>query len=220
MTTLNRLAETDILMVFLAIVSVALLFLEVVTNLSASQQKLLTYIDLLIAFTFLAEFFYSLYKAPNRRHFFRKYWWELLAAIPFTTPTTQALRVINIVRLLPLIQSLRIVRLIVRFRIILFASNKFTRQTALIYVMLLLGIVIISGALIFYHYEAGVNPRIHSIWDSFYWATITTATVGYGDIYPVTTGGRFVAIALIFSGIGTLGAFITIMESYIIKKEG
>ncbi|MGI8848483.1 MAG: potassium channel family protein [Candidatus Dormibacteria bacterium] len=41
-----------------------------------------------------------------------------------------------------------------------------------------------------------------STWDGVWWAITTVTTVGYGDIYPHTTGGRIVAIALMLVGIG------------------
>ncbi len=212
----NRIALIDILMVVLSLLSVFLLFFEVISSISPTQIKIIGYVDLSIAFIFLLEFCYKLLKSNNRIRFVRRYWWELLAAVPITSYTTQALRILKVIRIFPFIESLRLVRFIARFRLILLLSKKYTKQTALLYVMAIVGAIIIVGAAGFYKYEHGVNPRVRTFGDSVYWATITTATVGYGDIFPVTSGGRIIAVMLIFSGLGTLGAFISIIESYII----
>lgn len=50
--------------------------------------------------------------------------------------------------------------------------------------------VLILAALMF----SGLEHK--SIWDSFWWACVTAMTIGYGDLYPVTTGGRIVGIFL------------------------
>jgi voltage-gated potassium channel len=44
-------------------------------------------------------------------------------------------------------------------------------------------------------------------------------TVGYGDIYPVTSGGRGVAVLLMRVGIGTLGTYTGLIASYVIENR-
>ncbi len=51
----------------------------------------------------------------------------------------------------------------------------------------------------------GINPNVHNFGDALYWALITTTTVGYGDVVPVTPEGRILAGALVFVGIGLVG---------------
>jgi voltage-gated potassium channel len=79
--------------------------------------------------------------------------------------------------------------------------------------------VIIAGALGFHYFEFGKNANVKTFFDSVWWAIVTTTTIGYGDIYPVTTGGRIVAIILIFTGISALGAFIAAVDAYFINKN-
>jgi voltage-gated potassium channel len=61
-----------------------------------------------------------------------------------------------------------------------------------------------------------INPNIRSIGDAFWWAVVTSTTVGYGDISPVTAEGRIIAIMLI--GIGAIGAFTATVASFFVAQ--
>lgn len=52
-----------------------------------------------------------------------------------------------------------------------------------------------------------------SIWASIYWALVTGTTLGYGDLYPTTVGGRIITCMWIFCGILVLGLPISIIGS-------
>lgn len=58
---------------------------------------------------------------------------------------------------------------------------------------------VVTGFL-FYYFEAGQNPQVFSFFDVFWWWVVTSATVGYGDIVPVTDAGRIVAVFAIVTG--------------------
>ncbi|MCB0197083.1 MAG: NAD-binding protein [Anaerolineae bacterium] len=65
---------------------------------------------------------------------------------------------------------------------------------------------------------AVVEPRIELL-DAMWWSIVTLTTVGYGDIYPQTLGGRFIALIIMFSGIGVLAAFSATIASVLVDRK-
>ncbi len=71
------------------------------------------------------------------------------------------------------------------------------------YVIVLVAVAAIAGALIVLQVESGApGSNIASLGAALWWALSTVTTVGYGDRYPTTTEGRVVAFALMLLGLG------------------
>ena len=51
------------------------------------------------------------------------------------------------------------------------------------------------------------------------WAMVTVSSVGYGDIYPVTTGGRLTAMLLMLIGVGVLGSYVAAITNYVVGNR-
>jgi voltage-gated potassium channel len=65
-----------------------------------------------------------------------------------------------------------------------------------------------------YYFEHETQPdKFASVFHSLWWAVITLTTVGYGDIYPVTIGGRFFTVAVLMVGIGIVAVPAAIVTS-------
>jgi voltage-gated potassium channel len=166
-----------------------------------------------IAFIFLAEFAIKFFLADSKGKFFKSNWWYLLASIPITTPATQALRLLRLLRLV------RLLRLNVGAKEIAEYLKRFIKQTHLVYVFIIWGAIIFTATVAFFVLEHATNPNVHTLFDSFWWAMATVTTIGYGDIYPITTGGRIVAMFLMITGIGTSGIFTALVASFLIKQK-
>ena len=214
--------RAELIILTLALVSVLLLVYEMAVELAPHQQWILERVDLAIAFIFLTDFAWRFYKAPDRRYFFRTSWWELLAAIPLTTETAQALRGMRLLRLVRLLRLLRVVRFAVRLKILLDRARVFGERTNLVEISSIVAAIVLTGAAAFHYFEFGHNPNVQGFGDSIWWAIITVTTVGYGDIYPITTAGRVIATLLLVTGLGTFGTWAASMAAWIMegrKKE-
>jgi hypothetical protein len=64
---------------------------------------------------------------------------------------------------------------------------------------------VIAGSTAILHFETAPESNIRTADDAIWWAISTITTVGYGDRYPVTTEGRFVAALLLITGVGLFG---------------
>jgi voltage-gated potassium channel len=200
---IERLHESlwkEVIIVFLALLSVGLLIYELSNELAPDQTALIHTLDLLICTVFLADFAIGLTLATSRRHYIRHNWVDLIAAIPLSDGVFRSLRSVRILRLV------RIVRVAVRVRRVGLLSEKVANESAkYIYAVVITAIVILSGAVAFFSMEQGINDNVATFFDALWWAVVTSTTVGYGDIYPVTTAGRIVGMILMFFGIGLVG---------------
>ena len=73
--------------------------------------------------------------------------------------------------------------------------------------LLAAGILLYLSAVGIYYFEREAQPEhFQSILHSLWWAVATLTTVGYGDIYPVTTGGRVFTFVVLVCGLGIVAA--------------
>jgi voltage-gated potassium channel len=63
------------------------------------------------------------------------------------------------------------------------------------------------------------GSNIKNFGDGLWWATTTVTTVGYGDRFPVTTEGRFLAALLMITGISLIGVITASVASWFVKMS-
>jgi voltage-gated potassium channel len=63
------------------------------------------------------------------------------------------------------------------------------------------------------------GSNIHGFADALWWAITTVTTVGYGDRFPVTAGGRGVAVVLMLVAIGLIGVLTATVASYFVEQQ-
>ena len=81
-------------------------------------------------------------------------------------------------------------------------------------------VLVLNGAVIVYLFERHApGANIHTPGDAVWWSFVTVTTVGYGDFYPVTTGGRITACFIMGTGLLTLAVITAQVASSFVSQD-
>lgn len=198
----------------LILFSVLCFSVETLPDLSSETKVFLKYSELLIAVIFTLEYLTRVTLSQRRLNFVFSFYGvvDLVAILPFYLAFAVDLRTLRLIRLLRLVRVLKVVRYntaLLRFaRAIYLAKEELVIFTGMSLVLLYLSAVGI------YHFEHTAQPEVFkSIFDSLWWSVATLTTVGYGDIYPITIGGRFFTFFILMIGLGLVAVPTGIVAS-------
>ena len=151
---------------------------------------------------------------------------DLLCILPTFTALSGGIRLLKIVRLMRAFRVFRAAKMLRYSKSIVIVVDVIREQRkALAAVGTLAAAYILIAALVVFNVEP---ESFESYFDAVYWATVSLTTVGYGDIYPVSTAGRVItmissifgiAIVALPSGIITAGYMDRIGRESAEKKE-
>ncbi len=96
---------------------------------------------------------------------------------------------------------------------------KLFRQPIFIVVTIVGHTVIVSGALGLFYLERHSNPHIGSLLDTFFWAIATVTTVGYGNVVPLTAGGKVLGIFMMISGSVLFWCYTALFATALVAPE-
>ncbi|MDQ4504267.1 ion channel [Sinomonas sp. ASV322] len=120
---------------------------------------------------------------------------------------------------LPALRPLRLLRLVTFLRVVHNKAGSALRGRLLLYVVGSAAMIIYCGALAAEDVEQNEpGANIRSFGDAIWWALETITTVGYGDRYPVTIAGRFVAAGLMMAGIAVLGVVTASIAAWLVES--
>ena len=121
---------------------------------------------------------------------------DLLCILPSLFLLNNSLRLFKILRMLRILRVFKFIRYSKNIQILTNVLKK-QKDSLIIVGLLVLGYIFISALIIF-----NVEPStFHNFFDALYWATISLTTVGYGDIYAISTTGKIITMISSFLGI-------------------
>ena len=197
----------DLLLVWAILASVLVVMVDSVQRIHVAWATGFYIVEWGFTLLFTAEYVLRLLVVRRPLRYAFSIWGviDLLAILPsyisFFIPGTQSLLVVRVLRLLRVFRILKLTRYIEESGVLMQALWR-SRRKILLFLSMVVTIAIIAGALMYV--IEGPEYGFSNIPTSMYWAVVTMATVGFGDIVPHTTLGRFITSALILIGYSIL----------------
>jgi voltage-gated potassium channel len=177
---------------------------------SETWQRFAEVANWVIWAVFAIELAAILIVATRRKAALRAHWLDV-AIVVLTVPLlTEALAWLRLARFI------RLARMGALATRALQAERRVSSGDSLrIAAILTLTAIVVGGAA----EQAVSGGEFPSLWDGIWWAVVTVTTVGYGDLYPTTVGGRLIGMLLMFTGIAFLSLLTAAIASRFVRQD-
>jgi voltage-gated potassium channel len=189
----------------LIIVSLISFSIETLPNLSNNIKSILDAIEICVVVAFTIEYICRIVFSKNRLGFITSFNGiiDILAILPFYIASSLDLRSLRVFRLFRLVRLLKMCRYM-EATVKLKKAFVEIKDELVLFAVVAIFVIYISAVGIYY-FEHDVQPKsFQSIFHCLWWAVVTLTTVGYGDAYPITIGGKVFTSFMMITGIGVI----------------
>ncbi len=189
-------------LIIFSLISIAVELIEDLPNWAA---QLLRAIEVVTVLLFTVEYGLRIAMAERPLRYIFSFFGiiDLVAILPFYLSLGANYRALRAVRLVRLFWLFKIVRYTDAFDNIR-AALRLVRSELIAFAFMAILVIYVCGVGI-YIFEHDAQPDAYrSVFDGIWWAVVTLTTVGYGDVYPITAGGRLFTGIILFVGLGII----------------
>jgi len=210
----------DLVVQTLIVLSIVSFSIETMPRLPTSMHMWLEHVEQALVTAFAVEYVLRFAVARRKLRFVFSFFGliDLVSILPGLLALGIDLRSLRALRLLRLFRTLKLVRYnraIARFH----RAIGLAREEIVLF-LCATSILLYLSAVGIYFFEHDAQPEVFaSVFHSFWWAVVTFTTVGYGDIYPVTAGGRVFTSIMLFVGLGIVSVPAGLVASALSKAR-
>jgi len=203
---------------FLIVLSVITFSVETLPDLKPQTKIILNSIETFCVIVFTIEYLARIYVADSKPKFIFSFFGivDFLAILPFYLSFGIDLRSLRLLRMFRLFRLFKMMRYNKAMKH--FAQAMIVAKEQIILFMIITLMLIYFAAVGIYYFENEAQPEhFTSIFDSLWWSIVTLTTVGYGDVYPITVGGRRFTFFILLIGLGIVAIPTGIISSSLTK---
>jgi voltage-gated potassium channel len=187
----------------LILLSLIAFTIETYPDNSKNTIEILKTFELICVIIFSIEYLMRVFVSKNPFKYIFSFYGiiDFLAIFPFYLKSVYDLRALRAFRIFRIFRALKLIRYNKALNRIHIASKIVKEEMILFLIMTCIFIFIASAGIYFFENEA--QPEVFtSVVHSGWWAIVTLTTVGYGDVYPITMGGKIFTIFILLIGVG------------------
>ena len=207
----------DLLIQSLIVISLVSFSMETIKGKSEMYYQVLDVVETITVVIFSIEYVLRVVLEERKLKFVFSFFGiiDLLAILPFYLSTGLDMRSLRALRLLRLFKVFRYSMTIQRLN----KAMKLAKQELVMFFSLTCILLYLSAVGIYYFENTAQPETFSSIIDSLWWAVATLTTVGYGDIYPITAGGKIFTFFILMIGLGIVSIPAGIIASAVSKAR-
>lgn len=195
----------DITIQIVIVISLISFSVETLPGLDPLTHLILQDIEAVCVGIFTIEYLIRFWATHNRKKFFFSFFGmvDLISILPFYLTTGLDLSSLRAFRFLRVIRIFKLARYNKTAQR-LYRAFFIVREELVLFFFLMVIVVYLAGVGIYY-FEHPAQPEVfQSVFHSLWWAVATLTTVGYGDIYPITLGGKVFTFFILLVGLGII----------------
>jgi voltage-gated potassium channel len=210
----------DLTIQVLIVLSLIAFSIGTLPNLSSTTERWLFRFEFVCVLIFTAEYLLRLWVAESRSAFVFSFFGiiDLLAILPFYIALGVDLRSIRIFRFLRLFRAFKLVRYskaISRFH----RAFSIAREELILFLIVTLMLLYFAAVGIYFFENEAQPDKFASVFDCLWWSVATLTTVGYGDVYPITVGGKIFTFVVLLLGLGFVSVPAGLVASALSKAR-
>ncbi len=201
----------NLLVLVLSFYVLGVLIIDALIKLPPQVHRLIIFTDYIACVVFFIDFLVRFFKAESKLKYMRWGWIDLLASVPVNG-------VFRLGRIARVIQIIRVIKAYKSVSHIVKSIFRNHMKGTITFALILAIMLVLFSSIAILEVETSPKSNIKTAEDALWWAYVTITTVGYGDLYPVTTKGRLIALVLMTGGVGLFGVFTGYVASWFVEE--